>query len=175
MSEWSRSEKIALFSLLVAIAGVVVALFIPEFRHAMNLNPEFRVSQVDAQSGIPNNSSPSANPASTKIPDRTINYPATRTGWYLIGSGKFRLKVNGEINIGGNVILTPEGWSKLGDHTAFVRGLPFGGVIAKIGNGTPFLVGYEANFDTQEKVYIAINDSTYSDNTGSFTVRIIGQ
>jgi hypothetical protein len=83
--------------------------------------------------------------------------------------------VDGEIDIGGNVILTPEGWSKLGDHTAFVRGLPFGGLIAKIGNGTPFLVGYKADFDTQEQVYIAINDSTYSDNTGSFTVRIIGR
>jgi hypothetical protein len=41
MNRWSRNEKIALYSLLVAIVGIVVMLFtVPEFRHAIGLNPE---------------------------------------------------------------------------------------------------------------------------------------
>ena len=112
-----------------------------------------------------------ASPTATKTPDKIINFPASREGWYSIGSGNFILEVSGQIDIGG-VTLTPKGWSKLGDNTALVAGLPFGAMIAKIGNGKPFLVGYNHKFDTQEQVYIAINDSDYSDNSGNFKVRI---
>ena len=104
-------------------------------------------------------------------PDNVINFPANREGWQSIGSGTFTLNVSGQIDIGG-VIVSPKGWSKLGDDTALVAGLPFGAIIAKIGNGKPFLVGDNYKFDTQEQVYIAINDSDYSDNTGSFKVHI---
>jgi hypothetical protein len=41
MSDWSRNEKIALYSLLVAILGIVVMLFtVPEFRRTIGLNSE---------------------------------------------------------------------------------------------------------------------------------------
>lgn len=41
MNNWSRNERIALYSLLVAIVGIVVMLFtVPEFRRVIRLNPE---------------------------------------------------------------------------------------------------------------------------------------
>jgi len=74
----------------------------------------------------------------------------------------------------GGITSTPQGVIRSGEgvKNALAPELPFGAIIAKIGNGKPFLVGYKKDFNTQEQVYLAINDSDYSDNSGSFTIRI---
>lgn len=114
---------------------------------------------------------PTAAPLPTKTPDKIFNFPANRSGWHSIGSGPFIVSVDGQINIGG-VTVSPVGWSRLGDNTAMVAGLPFGAVIGRVGNERPFLVGNGRRFDTQDEVHLAINDSTYSDNSGRFIVRV---
>ena len=62
-SEWARSEKLALYALCVAIIGVLVAVFIPELRNRLGLNPE-RVAISPSNPAI-DASTPNAPPAST--------------------------------------------------------------------------------------------------------------
>ena len=109
-----------------------------------------------------------------KISDKVINLESTRSGWQSIGNGYFTLEANGQIDFGG-IKSTPQGVIRNGEgiKNALAPELPFGAIIAKIGgNGKPFLVGNRKDFNTQEQVYLAINDSDYSDNSGSFTIRI---
>jgi hypothetical protein len=113
-------------------------------------------------------------PSPTRTPDRVFGLPATRAGWSPIGSGSFTIEVSGQIDFGG-ITSTPEGVRRTGEgvKNALAPELPFGAVIAKIGdNGRPLVVGYSHRFDTEERVYIAINDSDYSDNSGSYRIRV---
>jgi len=62
-SEWTRSERLAVYSLLVALIGVIVALFIPELRARLGLNPE-RVSLSPSNAST---SSSSENPPTKSV------------------------------------------------------------------------------------------------------------
>lgn len=115
-----------------------------------------------------------ATPIATKAPDKTLNLAATRSGWTAIGRGNFVLSASGQIDFGG-ISASPEGVVRGGDGVKYALApkLPFGAIIAKFGeSGQPFVVGFSHNFDTEETVYVAINDSDYSDNSGSFKVRV---
>lgn len=112
-------------------------------------------------------------PVNTSTPSgKTLVLQANESGWKSIGSGKITIHVSGTIDFGGQQA-TPDTSMIMGDSTALVPGVPFGAVVGKIGeNGKPFKVGSLYKFNTSENVYIAINDSTYSDNTGSYTITI---
>ena len=174
--------------LIYAIAGLlavlIVAIGMVTLLRSRGKDTPASESQTTNTYGVsnaspvpPSNSSrqtrePEARPTPTRTPDRVISLLATRSGWQPIGSGNFTVEVSGRIDFG-NVAATPEGSSyPPPDSDQLAPGLPFGAVIAKIGNGRPFVVGYRYNFNTQEQVYLAINDSDYSDNSGSFTVQI---
>lgn len=106
---------------------------------------------------------------------KTINFPANRGGWYPVGSGDFVVKVTGNIDFGG-ISSTPKGVVRTGEGVklALTPEFPFGAVVGKIGaDGKPFFVGSDYSFNAGNKhVYLAINDSIYSDNTGNYIVEI---
>jgi hypothetical protein len=62
MSDWTRNEKIALYSLIVAIIGVVIMLFtVQEFRRAIGLNPERSHNDLpQVSTNSPNNTTQSS-------------------------------------------------------------------------------------------------------------------
>jgi hypothetical protein len=90
--------------------------------------------------------------------------------WHSVGTGTFTLEVTGGIDYGGGNVAGPNGSLKMGDQTALVEGVPFGAVVARIGNSKPFLVGSSHKFNTSEQVFIAINDSYYDDNKGEYII-----
>jgi hypothetical protein len=55
-------------------------------------------------------------------------------------------------------------------------GAPYGALIGKIGNGTPFLIGSTRWMTAAEggTLYLAVNDNYiyYEDNSGTYTVTI---
>jgi hypothetical protein len=106
-------------------------------------------------------------------PDGSITFPGNYSGWHSIGVGSFTLEVKGMIDYVGETANANES-SRMGDVTALVNELPFGVLLAKVGEqGKPFKVGYSHKFETDaQMVYIAINDSYYPDNTGAFTIYI---
>jgi hypothetical protein len=61
----------------------------------------------------------------------------------------------------------------MGDATAKVSGIPFGVLLAKEGDtGQPVQAGPCRNFKSGDKtVYVAVNDSDFSNNHGSYVVR----
>jgi hypothetical protein len=73
MTNWSRTEKIGLYSLLVAVAGVMVTLLtVPEFRGALGLNRNRDAEIPTANLSV--NSSPSISPVTSKPINISIPY-----------------------------------------------------------------------------------------------------
>lgn len=106
--------------------------------------------------------------------ERMIEIRADQSGWMPVGRGPFRITADGKINIGG-LETAPDDKQRPGDANALVPKFPYGRLVAKYGeNGTPFSIGRRAQFPQQEVVYLAINDSDYSDNSGTYIVTIIG-
>ena len=95
---------------------------------------------------------------------------ATDSKWHSLGTGPFSVEVTGGIDYGNGNNAGPNGSLKMGDSTALAEGLPFGSLIGKVGSGKPFLVGSNRTFTSNEEVKVAINDSYYGDNKGSYTV-----
>lgn len=106
--------------------------------------------------------------------ERVIELRANEPGWKAVGSGPLTIKAEGTIDIGG-LQTAPDDNRWAGDARALVRGLPYGMLVAKIGEtGEPFRVGKMAQVAMKDVVYLAINDADYSDNSGSYTVTLIG-
>lgn len=122
-----------------------------------------------------------------------LRIPATFGKWFSLGRGPitFRLpSVFSRINVDG----TDNSISPLGDGVhygtpapsdALAPGLMLGSLIVKVGpNGTPFqpfsrennttlLDGYTVN--SNEEIFIAINDANFSDNRGEHAIIVQGQ
>jgi hypothetical protein len=112
---------------------------------------------------------PSSTPAGT---NKTIVLHANQSGWQSIGTGTFTLKATGTVDYGGEKA-NPDTSQRIGDSTSLLADAPFGTLIGKIGeNGKPFKVGSVYKFNATETIYVAINDSIYEDNTGSYNVTI---
>jgi hypothetical protein len=111
------------------------------------------------EAGLPRNS------------DGSYKFPANYEGWYPIGEGNFTIEVKGSINFGG-AVASPDRSPIMGNNDALVPGEPFGVLVGKIGErGQPFAVGYSHTFVTNgQTAYIAVNDSYYGDNTGSYII-----
>jgi hypothetical protein len=104
--------------------------------------------------------------------DGTFRLNANLAGWHPIGTGTFSLEVTGGIDFGGGNMAGPNGSRIIADNTGLVAGVPFGTLVAKIGEtGRPFQVGSLRRFDAgSETVYLAINDSYYDDNLGAYMI-----
>jgi len=107
---------------------------------------------------------------------RTMDLFADQPGWIPVAYGPIDIECFGVIDIGG-VESDPRGNVTVpGDAHALIPRLPYGAVVAKIGeNGQPFAVEFFSQISMKEMVYVAINDSNYSDNTGAYTLIVTGR
>jgi len=106
---------------------------------------------------------------------KTMEINATEPGWTLVAHGPITIESYGLINVGG-LDSDPRGnVNRPGDANTVVPNLPYGALLAKVGeNGQPFAVEWYAQISMREMIYVAINDSDYSDNTGTYTVVVTG-
>lgn len=106
--------------------------------------------------------------------ERMIEMRADEPGWKPVGRGPMRISSDGKIDIG-QFETTPDDKQRPGDEKALAPKLHYGNLVCKIGeNGQPFYVGRRAQVASRDIVYLAINDSDYSDNSGSYVVTITG-
>ena len=106
--------------------------------------------------------------------ERVIAINANEPGWKPIGKGPIRMTADGTVDLGG-LKTQPDDKQRPGDERVLVPRFPYGRLLAKYGeNGNPFSVGKRAQFAQKEVVYVAINDSDYSDNSGAYIVTVIG-
>jgi hypothetical protein len=95
--------------------------------------------------------------------------------WRLIGKGPIRIRASGTADLGGGLKTAPNDEQKPGDETALAPDLPYGTLVARIGeNGKPFKIGISGQINAREPVYLAINDGDRSDNSGFYTVTLTG-
>jgi hypothetical protein len=105
-------------------------------------------------------------------PVRTLELPASMAGWQEIGNGPVTLWATGTIDIGGQTA-TPGKSEKPGDEAALAPALGYGILLARIGeDGKPFKAGSITKIAAKEKIYVAINDSSYDENQGFYVVTI---
>jgi|GEM_PF-3734870 len=152
-------RRFFIFFLLVLASGCVgLGLYFYSYKHTSNA---FQPNKNEVKSSIdlPINS------------DGSISFPANNRGWHVIGTGNFTLEVRGMIDYGGEKANPVESERK-GDADALVPELPFGVLVAKIGQqGKPFKVGHSHKFQAGlQTVYVAVNDSYYEDNSGAYTI-----
>lgn len=94
----------------------------------------------------------------------------TSDQWVTVCNTDCTLSVRGQVDYGGEVA-NPDSSPRLGDKTAKATGIPFGVLIARVGNGKPFKVGSLRTIKSGGKaVSIAINDSDFRDNKGAYIV-----
>jgi hypothetical protein len=106
--------------------------------------------------------------------DRIVEIPANQPGWRAVGRGPMRISADGLVDLGGFRAF-PDDTRRPGDANALVPSLPYGMLVGKVGeNGEPFRIGKKAQVAMKETVFLAINDSDYSDNTGSYSVTLTG-
>ncbi len=102
----------------------------------------------------------------------TFEMPANQGGWRGVGKGPMDIRAEGTIDLGGQTAV-PDDTKRKGDVKALAPRLPYGMLIAKIGeNGQPFRIGVWNKISAKEEVYLAINDDDHSDNSGFYTVTI---
>jgi hypothetical protein len=106
--------------------------------------------------------------------EHVIEISANKAGWQPIGRGPMRITAQGKVSLG-DLETTPDDKQKKGDEKALVPKLNYGQLACRIGeNGQPFYIGRRGQIASKEIVYLAINDSDYSDNSGSYIVTVTG-
>lgn len=104
--------------------------------------------------------------------ERTIQLPANDAAWKPVGRGPLIITATGKVDLGG-IQTAPNDEKKPGDAKALVPSLPYGILVGRIGeNGKPFRVGARAQVAQRDVIYLNINDSDYSDNSGAYTVTL---
>ncbi len=104
--------------------------------------------------------------------ERTLEISAAESGWKPIGRGPLIITATGKLSLGGQQTV-PNDDKHPGDEKALVPALPYGTLLGRIGeNGKPFKIGVKAQIGQQQTIYLAINDSNYSDNSGTYTVTV---
>ena len=145
---------------LIAVLGAVV-LF--GGRRIDKRTTEHRESEKVAEGNVP-----VGLPRNT---DGSYTLQANSEGWLPIGRGSFTIDVKGSIDFGG-VLASPDRSPIMGNEEALAPGIPFGVPVVKIGeNGKPFMIGFSHRIDSGDQIaFIAINDSYYGDNKGSYII-----
>jgi hypothetical protein len=105
------------------------------------------------------------------------NQPWTDTGINVARGERLQFQATGDITIGNNMS------SGVGGNPAAtvptirypVRNAPVGALIARIGNGTPFLIGANnqpIRMPANGRLMLGVNDDHFGDNSGTYTVVI---
>jgi hypothetical protein len=104
--------------------------------------------------------------------ERLMHIRADRREWISVGRGPLMIRAEGSIDIGGRTAM-PDDDKLAGDSAALAPELPYGALVGKVGStGRPFKVGRLSQVAMKEEIFLAINDADYSDNIGSYTVRL---
>jgi len=193
MNGWTRSEKIGLYSLGVAVIGLLVGLLtVPEFRAMFGLHQGAAVKPTATQSDLLQ----SVEPQSSKLPSKpeetkTITVSAQRmwtdTNLQLTIGDLVEINASGRVNASGVSTdaaykwVGPDGWGyspefrngQTGEQMKWVYVLGPGTSLmcltGKIGrSGRPFKIGSHYSFTAQESgtLYLGANDivSDYKGN-----------
>ena len=181
-SEWTRTERLAFYSLIVAVVGVSVALLtVPEFRRAVGLTEPVRTISQSTQASSNSTDSPPVFPkqASPKVNlSKRIEVRADKmwvdTGVDVTGKTVRIEYESGQWSNGGDDPLFADGRGANSWPDLLVPGAPIRSLVGKTSSGT-FLIGNlrEGNLG-QGRLYLSINDvpNNYGDNIGSLTVII---
>jgi hypothetical protein len=81
----------------------------------------------------------------------------------------------GQVSFAQGQTAGPDGNPALRMPTYPVAAMPVGGLIGRVGNGTPFPIGSNAQPITMPndgRLMLGVNDNEYGDNTGAFTVTV---
>jgi hypothetical protein len=106
--------------------------------------------------------------------DRVIELQATES-WRLVGKGPMRFRAAGTVDLGGGLRTVPNDKQRPGDVNVIAPDLPYGTLLAKIGEtGKPFKIGIIGQIAANDVIYLAINDSDRSDNSGFYTITLTG-
>ena len=138
----------------------------------------YLVTPAGIKVGAPSTAAPMAGAVSV-----TAANPWTATGINVRTGDMLRFSVSGEIRIGPGAtdVATADGNPNSNVNTSLFRrlpvtSLPVGGLIGKVGNnGRPFSIGsapQEIRMPANGQLYLGINDLTFNDNSGAFSVAV---
>jgi hypothetical protein len=106
------------------------------------------------------------------------NQPWTATNVTVKRGQQIRLNASGSVNISAAANAGPNGnpAATVASSRYPLSNAPVGALIAKIGNGRPFMVGAPADpisMTANGQLFLGVNDDNFGDNTGNYSVTII--
>jgi hypothetical protein len=106
------------------------------------------------------------------------NQPWTATNVTVRRGQQIRVNASGSINTSAAASSGPDGnpAATVGSSRYPIGNAPVGALIARIGNGRPFLVGAPPDpisMTANGQLFLGINDDNFGDNGGSYSVTII--
>jgi CHAT domain-containing protein len=108
----------------------------------------------------------------------TVSVPAdsawTRTGVALRAGQQLMIEADGEASLSQGVATGPDGTDRGAGAVPIIEGAAPGALIAYIGATEPFPVGERASLTAPAdgELFLCVNDRSYDDNTGHYTVRV---
>lgn len=106
------------------------------------------------------------------------NTPWTDTGIIVARGERVQFEADGNIMVSDQVGADPSGASIPPGGRLPVASARVGALVARIGNGAPFLIGANSSpirMPVNGRLFLGVNDEHFPDNSGSFSVRIIRQ
>ncbi len=103
------------------------------------------------------------------------NQPWNDAGLTVKKGDRVAFNTTGQISFAQGQTAGPDGNPALRLPTYPVTAMPVGGLIGRVGNGTPFAIGSNAQPITMPndgRLMLGVNDNEYGDNTGAFTVTV---
>jgi hypothetical protein len=200
MNKWTRAEIIALVAAIIAIIGIITALFHTEFRHMIGVEPS--PARVETKSNASNptdggatgdngsvgdNGMPTENSKVEKR-ERTVTIPANvrwmDTGINVQKGTKLYIAASGTVTWGapgitdGTNVVGPNGTRPPYREDSNYYDFPIpeagiGSLVMRI-SGVKYAVGSTATVYVKEtgNIEFMVNDDIIRDNSGSFTVNI---
>lgn len=106
------------------------------------------------------------------------NQPWTATNVTVKRGDHIRVNASGSINVNSAMSSGPDGnpAATVGSSRYPIANAPNGALIARIGNGRPFLLGAPPepiSMTANGQLFLGINDDNFSDNGGNYSVTII--
>lgn len=192
MDGWNRGEKIGLYSLSVAVIGVLVGLLtLPEFRQMFGLGQRATVKPTSTEANRVNSRVSSSSPAPDASPGRLVTSLAIV--YVVHGTDEWHstqmVVTKGQwvsVTASGSVVwdptlpaVGPDGAlsaSSLQNASDFpMPNARCGALIMRIGD-TKYIIGSRTIIQAENdgKIELMVNDriQSLSDNSGSFTVEI---
>jgi hypothetical protein len=100
----------------------------------------------------------------------------TDTGLMVQSGERVAFGTTGTIEFGKGMSTGPDGDKNLGSRPGYaIRDMPVGGLIGRVGTGTPFAIGSASSpitMPTAGRLSLGVNDDAYADNSGGYDVII---